>query len=246
MSDFGQSPAPENLQFQKAEPLPIVDPNAQRCKVCQTPIGGTYFHANGQVVCPMCAERIQSGQQKPPATSLATAVIYGAGAALAGCILYAAVAVLLNLELALIAIAVGFMVGKAVRAGSKGLGGRPQQILAVLLTYFSITSSYMAVAVIAYVKNPQSAQQQAMKSRNAATGGANADAPATQSEKPSLGGLLFSLFLLLAAAPFYSLAEGVGGFISLLIIFFGLQQAWRLTGRSEVLVLGPYDTASPS
>jgi hypothetical protein len=83
MSDFGQAPAPESLQFQKAEPLPIVDPNAERCVICKTPIGATYFHADGQIVCPMCADRVQSGQQKPPAISLSTAVIYGAGAALA-------------------------------------------------------------------------------------------------------------------------------------------------------------------
>ncbi|HJZ95424.1 MAG TPA: hypothetical protein VKE70_02905 [Candidatus Solibacter sp.] len=217
MSDFGQAPAPENLQFQKAEPLPVVDPNAQRCKVCQTPIGATYFHANGQVVCPMCAERINAGQQKPPAISLATAVIYGAGAAIAGSALYAAVAILLHVRLGIVAIAIGYMVGKAVRAGSKGLGGRPQQILAVLLTYFSITTSYVVMAIYAFTGNLE--------------------------EVPHL---LATLMMLLIAAPFFSLSSNGTGFISLIIIFFGLQQAWKLTGRTEVMVLGPYETATKS
>jgi hypothetical protein len=91
---------------------------------CKTPIGATYFHAQGQTVCPGCAERIQSGQAAPAAISLAHAALYGAGAALAGTILYAAVAILLHLEIGIVAILVGIIVGKAVRAGSKG-PGRP-------------------------------------------------------------------------------------------------------------------------
>src|SRR5690242_5639888 len=97
------SDLPPDLQFQRAEPLPenMADVNAPRCVLCKGPIGSTYFHAQGQVVCATCAERIQSGQQAPPATSLGRAALYGLGAALAGCILYAAVAILLNLEIGL-------------------------------------------------------------------------------------------------------------------------------------------------
>jgi hypothetical protein len=61
--------------------------------------------------------------------------------------LYALVAILTGLEVGLIAILVGYMVGRAVRHGSGGLGGRPQQILAVVLTYFAITTSYLPVFV---------------------------------------------------------------------------------------------------
>ena len=93
MSSFGQD---ADLQFQHAEPLPVEDSNAPRCVVCKQTIGPTYFHAQGQVVCPTCAGRIQSGQEKPPAAALGRAALYGIGAALAGCILYAAVAILLS------------------------------------------------------------------------------------------------------------------------------------------------------
>src|ERR1700683_3878568 len=99
MSDFGQGPAPQDLQFQHAEPLPEIaaDPNVSRCVVCRTPIGATYFHAQGKVVCPTCAAKIQSGQQAPPAISLGRAAFYGAGAALGGCILYASTVIILDL-----------------------------------------------------------------------------------------------------------------------------------------------------
>lgn len=241
MSDFGQAPAPESLQFQKAEPLPVVDPNAERCVVCKTPIGAAYFHANGQTVCPMCADRIQSGQQKPPAISLATAVLYGAGAALAGTIVYTAVA-MMGVEIGIIAIAVGYMVGKAVRAGSRGLGGRPQQILAVLLTYFSITTSYVAVGLYQMAKNPEQFQQNAKKSA-AKDAQPQTEAP-TGGAQPRIGlvGALVFLLMLLVAAPFFGLGS-IGGFISLFIIFIGLKQAWKMTGRTEVLVTGPYGPA---
>jgi hypothetical protein len=53
------------------------------------------------------------------------------------------------------------------------------------------------------------------------------------------------LLLLAAVAPFLSLGSGISGLISLFIIFIGLQRAWRLTGRSEILVMGPYESAAP-
>jgi hypothetical protein len=188
------------------------------------------------VVCPVCAEKIQSGQQAAPPISLGRAALYGAGAALAGSVLYAAVAILLNLEIGIIAIVVGVMVGKAVRAGSKGLGGRPQQILAVALTYFAITTSYIPVFFHQMSKNPQMLEQ---AKKQAAT---NPDAAPEQPARVSVVGAIVMLLLIFAAAPLFNVTS-VGGLISLFIIFIGLRQAWRLTGRSEILVMGPYETA---
>src|SRR5690242_12751069 len=130
-----EGPVAGELQFEHAQPLPAPgDPSAPHCAACKQAIGTTYYHAQGMPVCQTCAERIQSGQQAPPALSLAPAALYGGIAALAGSALYAGVAITTGLEIGLIAIVVGVMVGKAVRIGSKGLGGRPQQILAVVLT----------------------------------------------------------------------------------------------------------------
>ena len=242
MSDLGQNPVPQDLQFQRAEPIEAGETsvNVQRCVLCKAPITGTYFHAQGQVVCPMCAGRIQSGQQAPPATSLARAALYGAGAALAGCILYAAVAILLNLQIGIIAIAVGFLVGKAIRVGSNGLGGRPQQVLAVLLTYFSITTSHIPVYIYHISKNPQKLAQ--AKQNSAKQAPAPTDSEARKPVRIGIAGAIVMLLLIFAAAPFFGLTTGISGFISLFIIFIGLQQAWRLTGRSDILVMGPYET----
>src|ERR1035441_960561 len=145
MPEFGPPPSPHELQFQHAEPIAEVSAGLA-CVVCKQPVVGSYYQAQGQqTLCMLCAERIRAGLQAAPATSLMRAALYGGGAALAGCALYAAVAIVLKAEIGLIAILVGWMVGKAILHASYGGGGRRQQILAVLLTYFAITTSYIPV-----------------------------------------------------------------------------------------------------
>ncbi len=252
MPETGQGPLPQDLQFEHAEPLPSADAPAtsgKGCVACKRPIAGTYYHAQGQVVCPSCADRIQSGQQAPPALSLARAALYGAGAGLAGALLYATVAIVTGLEVGLIAIVVGYMVGKAIRHASRGLGGRPQQILAVTLTYFAITTSYIPVFIYNTAKHRhQVAQTGQTQAQSAPQAGASqrAGPVTTPRPRPSLGAALVFLLVLAAVAPFLSLGSGISGLISLFIIFIGLQRAWMLTGRSEILVMGPYESAEPA
>src|SRR5947209_10522238 len=109
MSELEHGPLPPDVQFQRAEPVApsLADLNGKQCVVCKSPTGPTYFHAQGQVVCPVCAQRIQTGQEKPPALSLGRGFLYGLGAAIAGCILYAAVAIILDLTIGIVAIVVG-------------------------------------------------------------------------------------------------------------------------------------------
>ena len=221
--------SPQDLQFRQAE---SINDTRQRCVACKTPIASTYFHAQGHVVCPSCAEKIKAGQQAPPAFSLARAALFGAGAAVLGCAIYAAVAILLNLEIGIIAIVVGILVGKAVRKGSNGLGGRPQQILAVVLTYFAITTSYIPVYIYQVSKNPKVVEQQQQT---------RTEGPA---QPTSVGAAVVTTLLIFAAAPFLNLSSGIGALLSLFIIFIGLRQAWVMTGRREILIMGPYQAAS--
>jgi hypothetical protein len=218
---------------------------------CKRPTGDTYYHAQGRVVCPACASRIQAGQQAPPPLSLARALLYGAGAALGGSILYAAVAIVTGWEFGLVAIVVGYMVGKAIRHGSRGLGGRPQQIFAVVLTYFAITTSYIPVLIYETVHHPEKfARSRAAPRSTAGSGTAASQNPSTP-ESPRKPRMTFAaaivmLLLLTAAAPFFGLASGFSGIITLFLIFIGMQQAWKLTARSEILVMGPYQAAPAS
>src|SRR3954471_24266294 len=65
-------PSTTELQFEKAE-FTADSTGSQQCVACKQSFSGPYYHAQGHVVCPTCAERIQSGQQAPPALSLARA-----------------------------------------------------------------------------------------------------------------------------------------------------------------------------
>jgi hypothetical protein len=235
MPDYGPPPSPQDLQFQHAEPIEATASSAsgaQTCVVCKQPAGDSYYHAQGQVVCPLCAQRIQTGQQAAPAVSLMRAALYGGAAALGGCLLYALVAIVLHAEIGLIAILVGWMVGKAIRHASYGRGGRPQQILAVALTYFAITTSYIPVILYQAAAHPQRVEQQQVQTTGARL-------------RVNFGSLALYLLMIAAVAPFMSLTSGFSGLISLFIIFIGLRQAWKLTERREILLMGPYPVETP-
>lgn len=228
-------PPPEELQFRRAQPL-AEDPSIQRCVACGQMIADEYYHAQGQVVCPLCAGRIHSGQQRPPSSSLLRAAIYGAAAGLAGCALYALVAIVTGLEIGLIAIVVGIMVGKAVRHASHGLGGRPQQILAVVLTYFAITTSYIPVFIYQAAKSPPKEVTRSQPSQPS-------QPPAVNEQQPpmSLGRALTYVLALAMLAPCLQVVSSpVSGLISLFIIYIGLQRAWVLTRRPDIFMAGPY------
>ena len=71
----------------------------------------------------------------------------GIGVGLAGTIVYWAILAATGYEFGLIAIVVGFAVGKAVHWGSRGRGGWAYQTLAIGLTYLAIVSAYVPMIV---------------------------------------------------------------------------------------------------
>ena len=230
------SPAPsvDDLQFHRAEAAPA-DTAEHACAVCKQAISNTYFRAAGRLVCPTCAGLIEKGTQAPRPSSLGRAALYGAAAAVAGSVIYATVAIVTDMSIGLVAILVGIMVGKAIRHASGGLGGRPQQILAVVLTYLAITTSYFPVFLYDAAKHPRSTQsQQSGGSTPSETPGANV-APT----KSGLATAVVMLIAVCAAAPFFALSHG-SGYINLLIIFFGLSQAWKRTAQTQIPLTGPY------
>ena len=99
------------------------------------------------------------------------------------------------------------------------MGGRPQQILAVALTYFAITTSYIPVFVYQQVKNPTTQQQTHAK-------------PGNQADQQTAAAAIVTLLLIFAARRSL-VANGVGALVSLFTIFIGLRQAWTLQGGAR-------------
>src|SRR5262245_25233472 len=130
----------DGIQFEKAQYA-----SGSHCVQCQNPLQGSYFRLNNATVCPNCAEkaRLDHLLQQSQSGGLLRALLFGLGAAIAGAVIYGAIAVLTGYEFALIAIFIGWMVGKAMMRGSRGTGGRRLQMAAVVLTYLSITAGYV-------------------------------------------------------------------------------------------------------
>ena len=148
MSPDGNSlPSNESLQFDVAESSATGDaPHHAHCRGCGQPIRDTYYEVNGSVVCGACRAVIE----RPRGTRLRRvlqATALGTLAAIGGSLLYFAVAALTGREFGLVAIAVGYMVGTAVRKGSGGRGGWAYQTLAIGLTYLAIISTYVPLVV---------------------------------------------------------------------------------------------------
>ena len=240
VDEGGGAPAAEPLQF---ETVDRTAPAARSCPACNRPIADTYFEIAGKVICPTCATSLSGG--KNGRGSLPRAALWGAGAALLGTLVWFAIVKLTNHEIGLVAIGVGLIVGMAVRRGGRGLGGWRYQALAIILTYVSITASYVpfviegvrkahdekAATIDSSTGTPAEPQADQAGEPGARTTGAKPVSP-----KPNLG--LFALawvivFGIAFTAPFLN-----GNIMGLIIIGIALYEAWKINRR--VPLSGPF------
>ena len=127
------------------------------------------------------------------------ALLLGLIGAAIGCALYAGFVILTNIEIGYMSLAVGFIIAKAMMMGSKGVGGRQYQITAAILTYAAVSLS--VIPIIAF-------------------------------HLPNVWAVLpiSDLIQLGLTAPFKSLqADAFHGAIGLVILFVGMNIAWKLT-----------------
>jgi len=215
----------DTLQFQKAE----FASDAPKCASCKNELDVQYFQLAGQNICAACAELVRKNQDGPAHSDVVRGLLYGAGAAFVCFIGYAAIVMVTGMEFALVAILVGYLVGSAVRKGSRGLGGRRCQIATVALTYCAITFSYIPVGIREAIKQNSAAEAKSAEIR--------ANGPA---KEESLLGAIVLLSGFALVSPFMGLSSGISGILGLLIIGFGLQRAWQLTARDERLLTSPF------
>lgn len=262
-SGTGETSAASELQFDKAEfagPAPHAT-----CGRCSRLLDDEYYEAAGTTICSTCATAMRS---RGTATETMRALAFGAAAALLGSIVWYAVIKLLDMELGLLAIAVGFLVGLAVRKGSNGRGGARFQAIAIALTYISITASYAPFVLKGLVEaaktdktdkteeapNGDKSKGAAAKDEGAArrSGGTDqagsAAPPATATdagaanEPPTIGGLLLFLGVLLLLAMASPFLAGAKNIIGIIIIAIALYEAWKLNRR--IPVQGPFRRAA--
>jgi hypothetical protein len=219
-------------QFGTAEYAPNT-PNGI-CAACKRPISGTYFTINGARACAGCTSKIQAQVPQDSHAAFMRALLFGIGGAVLGFVLYVVVALATGLAIGIVSLAVGFIIGKAMKTGSGGVGGRRYQVAAVLLTYFAVSISAVPIAIQQWRQHHAQQAQAAQP-----TPSADAQSPA----RPSLGKVLGVLVLLGLASPFLALQDPAHGIIGLVILFVGMRFAWRFTAGRTLQVSGPYEPA---
>lgn len=196
----------------------------EKCTLCGRIIDGRHALVKSKIACVTCAARDRDiARRSAPPVSVANsmssanlpgeaiteesaafpkALLFGTGAAVLGLVLYASFTIITHLYLGYVALAVGWLVGKAMMQGSGGVGGPRYQIAAVALTYAAISLASIPIH-LAHVLNQGLAIDRA--------------------------GIAGPLLLGAIASPFLGLQRGSFGIIGLVILFVGLRVAFRLT-----------------
>lgn len=252
-----ETDATEPLQFENADYTGEAS-GRLTCTVCHREIVKTYYEINGKSVCDECRallkERMTGGSGP---LRLARAVLFGTIAAVGGAALYFAVLKITGLEIALISILVGFMVGSAVRSGSRHRGGLAYQVVAILLTYTAIALSYGAFALLPFlmpgamvVMEEEPAKVEA-KPLDPAQGDAKHDALDAQAQPgngqpgPKPEAVRLTVFDLISMPFLIFLLESpirsnLTSPIGMLIIGFALWEAWKLNRPMPLVFNGPF------
>lgn len=233
MADNTSASAP---QFTTAE---YSDRSAEtKCRVCAQEISGSFYRVNGAPTCAECTRRLQQAVPQDSHQAFVRGVLFGIGAAVIGFVIYVAFALATGLVIGYVSLAVGYLVGKAIALGSRGIGGRRYQIAALLLTYMAVSMASVPIAISVHMKH-KGEQQHTQASTPAAPSAATPVAATSPTPKMSFGKAVGMLTLFGLASPFLDLAEPLHGIIGLIILLVGLRIAWQLTAPKRLDICGP-------
>jgi hypothetical protein len=239
MADNFSNPTP---QFGTAEYAVVRE--TEHCSFCKQPIGRSYYRVNTAMACSACGERAQHQLPADSHSGFTRSLIFGLGGAALGLLIYAVFAITTGLVIGYVSLAVGYIVGKAIKLGSQGAGGRRYQIAAVVLTYAAVSLAAIPIYISIYAKERKTHQPVQVTQSNT-----DAQQPAGPPPARHGGpvGAILKLGLIGLASPFLDLAsDPFHGLIGLVILFVGLKIAWQITAGSELQISGPFENAVPA
>jgi len=189
-------------------------------------------------------------QPKDSRAAFGRGVVFGIGGAVIGMALYAGLVILSHgIVFGYFSFAVGYIVGKAMMMGSKRIGGRRYQITAVILTYLAVSATIVPVLGFQYLleRHPKTAQEQLQDEQREfeqESGRPSASAPKPTSH---VGVVILTLLAWGLTSPLRNVLESPGwGLLGLVILYIGLQIAWKITqGRPALDVEGPFGVSAP-
>lgn len=252
---MGFPPADPTPQFATAE----YAGSGGVCKSCHQAISGTYYRINGSLACGHCTTQLQTQLPKDSHAAFVRALTFGMAAAIAGLIGYAAFGIITGISIGYVSLAVGWLVGKAMRTGSGGVGGLRYQVAAAAFTYAAVAMAAIPV-YFSQISKDKAARPPHVKSAPASPGTPADDAegddsgPSSATATPALQAKprvnpfkAFGLLALLGlASPFLELQDPVHGAIGLVILFVGMRFAWQQTGAPKIDIVGPFQSRAPA
>ena len=244
MSDALSNPTP---QFGTAEYAGVA--GTEHCQFCRQPLGRRYYRVNSGMACAACGERVQHELPKDTHTLFTRGLIFGIGGAILGLIIYAVFAIATGLMIGYVSLAVGYIVGRAIKMGSRGAGGRKYQIAAVALTYAAVSLAAVPIYISFYAKNRKAhsaqVQQQPASDTGQTSDAEQAQAPQPRAQRMGVGSALLQLAFVGLASPFVELAsDPFHGLIGLVILFVGIRIAWKMAAGTETQIYGPFENAA--
>jgi len=112
---------------------------AASCRWCTRGLGGEYFDVQGRRVCSVCAERARELSPADTRAAFVRSVLFGVIAAgISGLAYFSLCRTPAGGFLMVTSLGVGYVIGKAMRTGSGGIGGRRYQVTAAVLTYAAV------------------------------------------------------------------------------------------------------------
>src|SRR5256885_3831175 len=103
--------------------------SGETCRACKQTITGEYYRVNGVQACAACVGKVKEQMPKDTHAAFMRGMLFGVGGAIAGLIVYSVFGIVTGIVIGYVSLAVGWLVGKAIRLGSKGVGGRRYQIV---------------------------------------------------------------------------------------------------------------------
>lgn len=258
----------DELRFDRVDPTEDESSAAgPSCQFCATPLLAEYYEVNGAMACESCSEqaRTVATPRGSRVARVGRAFLAGGAAAVLGALVWYGIGRLTGYELGLIAIVIGWMVGKAVHWGSGHRGGWRYQVIAMLLTYLAIVSTTIPQIVESFAEmDAEMAEIDA--SEPASTDADQTDvarADAADSTTPdgdvlavdpgdtrvslhevgiggAIGGFLAATVFLVAFAMALPFLAGFENIMGLIIIGIGLFEAWRQNRLVRLEVAGPF------
>lgn len=250
------------------EPLSFHDDQAHAgpvtCARCEKSLS-EYWSIGGAVYCERCKDEIVAERTAPDgaAVRVGKAFAFGLGGMIAGAVVWYVVAKYMDMQLGLIAILLGWLVGKGIHYGSEKRGGLGYQIMAIVITYLGIGAAWVPFAFegmgqeVAQVADSMAAadpvapaavavdsmSDSAMNAELARLDSSIAAGKELQEDAigpgAALATALIALILLTVSLPVIVVLNG-GSFISAIIYAIALYEAWKFSAGDLPPISGPH------